>query len=143
MYKGSCLCGRVRFEIDGQLSVPGSCHCISCRKSTGSAFAAGALVGAHQLRWVSGLDELASHPRRGEELHHYFCRRCGSSLVTAREGAFSSGRAGGDSVGVHLGCLDGNPRICLGQHLNVSQKASWFEICDSLPQFETLPPLGS
>ena len=139
MCKCSCLCGRVRFEIDGEMSDPGFCHCISCRKSTGSAFAAGALVRASQLRWVSGAGELTSYARTGEDLHHYFCRHCGSSLVTARESVFSADDPGAESVGIHLGCLDEHPPIRPGHHLHVKQKASWFEISDALPQFETLP----
>ncbi len=139
MCTGSCLCGRVKFEVEGEISDPGSCHCTSCRKSTGSAFAAGGLVNASGFRWVSGADELASYPRADEELHHYFCRNCGSSLVTAAPSAFASEDAISRTVGIHLGCLDEHGRIRLGHHLHVKQKASWYDISDTLPQFDTLP----
>ncbi len=35
MYKGSCLCGTVRIEMDGHLLRPTACHCQQCRKHSG------------------------------------------------------------------------------------------------------------
>lgn len=35
MQRGSCLCGAVRFEIDGELTPPDACHCSMCRKASG------------------------------------------------------------------------------------------------------------
>ena len=40
MYQGSCLCGDVRYRVDGELSEFGYCHCRSCRKASGSAYGA-------------------------------------------------------------------------------------------------------
>jgi len=39
-YAGSCLCGEVRFEIEGEFERFYLCHCEFCRKDTGSAHAA-------------------------------------------------------------------------------------------------------
>ena len=139
MSTGSCLCGRVRFEIDGELTAPGYCHCASCRKSTGSAFAAGALARARDLRWLAGLDAVASHARPDDDLHHYFCRECGASLMTAPEGASDPAGLGDGRVGVHLGCLDGHPPLRPGRHLHVAQKAPWYDILDELPRYRALP----
>ena len=38
MLKGSCLCGSVRYEIDGPLDGAMNCHCSMCRKAHGAAF---------------------------------------------------------------------------------------------------------
>jgi len=38
MLKGSCLCGGVKYEIDGGLGAVTNCHCSLCRKMSGSAF---------------------------------------------------------------------------------------------------------
>lgn len=35
MHKGSCLCGAVKFEVEGSLSAVEGCHCSMCRKWTG------------------------------------------------------------------------------------------------------------
>ena len=35
MHHVSCLCGKVRFSVAGDLSPPTACHCTKCRKQTG------------------------------------------------------------------------------------------------------------
>jgi hypothetical protein len=39
MHRGSCLCGAVSFEVDGELPPPDACHCTQCRKQSGHFFA--------------------------------------------------------------------------------------------------------
>jgi hypothetical protein len=39
--RGSCLCGGVKFEINGPLIGPSNCHCSNCRKQQALHFAAG------------------------------------------------------------------------------------------------------
>jgi hypothetical protein len=43
-YAGSCVCGRVRYELDTEPKITVACHCSLCRKATGSAFATWTLV---------------------------------------------------------------------------------------------------
>ena len=35
MYKGSCLCGAIEFEVESELGSADACHCVQCRKWTG------------------------------------------------------------------------------------------------------------
>ena len=46
-FKGSCLCGSVRFSVDGFCEKAANCHCSMCRKFHGAAF--GTLVGVQGL----------------------------------------------------------------------------------------------
>lgn len=39
MIEGSCLCGAVAFAADRLASPSGHCHCDTCRKAHGAAFA--------------------------------------------------------------------------------------------------------
>ena len=39
-HTGSCLCGGVRFRIEGELGPVQVCHCTQCRKAQGGPFAA-------------------------------------------------------------------------------------------------------
>ncbi|MFT5504826.1 MAG: hypothetical protein ACI8XC_002543, partial [Gammaproteobacteria bacterium] len=52
MLKGSCHCGKVRYEIRGELGAIVCCHCSQCRKSQGSAFATNAPVKARDFHWL-------------------------------------------------------------------------------------------
>ncbi len=58
MHKGSCLCGAVTYEFDGELGPIDFCHCRRCRKATGSAFNVGSPVKASGFRLVAGGDDL-------------------------------------------------------------------------------------
>ncbi len=51
---GRCLCGRVRFRIDGPLTPMQYCHARRCRVATGTAFAAEVAARASALVWTRG-----------------------------------------------------------------------------------------
>ncbi|WP_438269777.1 GFA family protein [Neptunomonas phycophila] len=38
MITGSCLCGKVSYEISGEVGDIVHCHCVTCRKAHGAAF---------------------------------------------------------------------------------------------------------
>jgi hypothetical protein len=61
VHKGSCLCGRIQYEIDGELGDFGYCHCRSCRKASGSAHAANAPADRATFRLVGGADTLREY----------------------------------------------------------------------------------
>jgi hypothetical protein len=132
MVNGSCLCGRVAFEISGRLSPIQYCHATRCRKATGSAFAAEVAASASDFRWVRGEDLITIYEapllREPPPYRHAFCRLCGSPLPVALEGT--------TLVVLHAGTLDGNPETRPFQHIFVSQNPSWHTITDTMPQHE-------
>jgi hypothetical protein len=132
MYEGSCLCGNVRYQISGELSDFGYCHCSSCRKASGSAHGANAGVDRASFRLVQGQDtlrEFESSPGK----RRVFCARCGSPIYAYLE-------ATADVIRVRLGSLDTpftkQPRA----HTWVSDKAPWEPIDGDLPQFPRWAP---
>jgi hypothetical protein len=75
---GRCLCGAVRFEVDGPLRDIVVCHCAECRRWAGHVWAAtaapaNAVTIDGPVKWVDS-PESDAHARRG------FCPDCGSSL---------------------------------------------------------------
>jgi hypothetical protein len=132
MLKGSCLCGGVRYEIDGPLDGALNCHCSMCRKAHGAAFRSRAGVRAKDFRWVNG-EELITWFESSVGNHRGFCSRCGSPLLSR----FDSRP---DEYGLPLGCLDTDPGVRPVMHVFVGSKAPWFEIIDALPRYREFPP---
>ena len=52
--RGSCLCGRVQFQVSGPFPKLYQCHCSLCRKQGGSVSNTGLIVAADKFRWLSG-----------------------------------------------------------------------------------------
>jgi len=131
MVHGSCLCGQVRFELDGPGQFINHCHCSMCRKVHGAAF--GSFLHAHgsSFRWVSGESSIQSFQSSAESFRS-FCRVCGSNVpVLEDEGAHVIIPAGG---------LDDDPGVRPVVHIHAASKAPWYEITDKLPQFAEFPP---
>jgi len=134
LIRGSCLCGDVRFEIDGKLSEASHCHCSMCRKAHGTAFGTYAAASAADFRLVSAEDRITRY-RSSAGIVRTFCARCGSSLQWLRESQ-------PDVVDVALGVVDDDPGVRPARHIFVGSKAPWHEITDHLPQHATYPPRG-
>ncbi len=129
--RGSCLCGGVRFEIDGKVSPISQCHCSLCRKASGAAFNAVLITAMRSFRWVAG-EDLGETWRRRSGWRHTFCRVCGSTLP----GIHSSGKI----VQIPVGSLDDDPGTAIARHIFVGSKAAWDEIAGDAARFEEYAP---
>jgi hypothetical protein len=122
----------VRYEIDGELGEFGCCHCQSCRKASGSAYAANAPADRARFRLVSGDATLREYESSPGKLRA-FCSACGSPI-------YAYLTASPDVLRIRLGSLDtpfaSEPRA----HTWVSDKAAWDRIADGLPQFPEWAP---
>lgn len=103
-YHGSCFCGGVTFEADGDLA-DGTmrCNCRFCRKMRYWELR---LPDPAGLRLRQGQALLAETPRAdgaSTQMHHVFCQRCGTRLWTSGDIA----EMGGAFVQVCVSALDG------------------------------------
>jgi hypothetical protein len=130
MFKASCLCKRVTYQINGPIHKARYCHCTDCRKFSGAPYAAWGLVQTSQLA-ISPPDAQVTKYNSGNGLR-VFCTRCGSPLWYEPTGA-------PQFRGVPLGALDDRDVPAPERHVWVRSKVSWASISDSLPQHETHP----
>jgi hypothetical protein len=131
MIRGSCLCGGVRYQVDGPLSGALNCHCSMCRKAHGAAFRSRARVNAADFQWVQG-EGLVTFFESSPGNHRGFCRVCGSPILSRFD-------QNPDVYGLPLGALDDDPQVKPMLHVFVGSKAPWHDITDSLPQFRAVP----
>ena len=125
MHRGSCLCGAIRYEIDGDLPGIQLCHCSLCRRAQGSAFGSNMPVRAENFRLVAGQPKAYESSPGKQRL---FCGDCGSPIISRTD-------ADPSMVRVRAGLIAEPVETKAILHFHVSSKASWLPIEDDLPQF--------
>jgi hypothetical protein len=130
--RGSCLCGAVTYEVEGEPMRCWNCHCSRCRKARSAAHATNLFVHADGTRFTRGEDNLSSFkPPEAERFTQVFCRTCGSPMPRID-------RVRGFAV-VPMGSLDDDPGMRPSRHIFTGSKAPWYDIADDLPQDVELP----
>ena len=127
---GGCLCGKVRYEITGQLFDSTHCHCSMCRRHHGAIFATYADFKPGSFKWLKGEEWVKIYETPTGE-GWAFCTECGSSLAGSARGVINS---------ITLGSVEGDPGVKPESHIFVGSKAKWHEITDDLAQFDEWPP---
>lgn len=127
MINGSCLCGKVKFEISGEPYSLSYCHCSRCRKAAG-IFSAVLIGKADDLLITAGHDEIAKFMAATDaKFERCFCKECGTSL---------GDMAAGDVYVIAASALDDDPKIRPTLHIHTASKPEWYEIVDDLKKFE-------
>ena len=124
---GRCLCGAVTYEVRGLLRDVVLCHCVECRRWSGTG--AGAFASAYDddlevrgdaLTWIESPDS-NRHARRG------FCSACGTSLFWKAPEL--------ERTGIAAGTLDEPTGLAVSAHIYAHQVADWDAIADdALPR---------
>ena len=108
----TCNCGAVRLEASGGPQRTGLCHCLTCRKETGSPFMA---FGVWAIPDVKVFGPTASW--RGTTDERHFCPSCGSRMFALN---------GAGEIEIRLGAFDEAPgSINPGYELYVRRRESW------------------
>ncbi|RDI75199.1 hypothetical protein Gocc_0997 [Gaiella occulta] len=115
--EGGCLCGAVRYAVDGPLRDVLVCHCPECRRWAGRAWAATAarreqlaLLEDRGLRWTAA-------PASDSGASHGSCAECGASLFWDAPGR--------PTVSIGVGTLDDAAGLELAGHVYARSAQPW------------------
>ncbi|MBI3782989.1 MAG: GFA family protein [Deltaproteobacteria bacterium] len=95
-YRGSCHCGRVRIEVEGEVAGVVECNCSMCTRKGYLHW----IVPRSAFRLLTPESELSTYTFNTGVAKHHFCGTCGIS-------PFYIPRSDPDKVDVNVRCLQG------------------------------------
>ena len=102
LYKGSCHCGNVAYEIEGELKGVMECNCSMCSRKAAKMW----FVPRPQLKVTSDESKTREYRFNKHVISHRFCPTCGASVF-----GMAKNKDGADMVAVNIRCL---PDLDLG-----------------------------
>ena len=125
-HEGSCLCGRVRYEVAGELGNMSNCFCTDCRKSHAAPFATYIDAPRPGFKFVKGEDNLTTWQCESGTKRS-FCKSCGSIVVCFVDSDPKTIEISAATVDTPF---DKKPEY----HIFVRSKVAWYDILDGKPQ---------
>lgn len=136
LYTGECLCGQVRFRCEGEPMITGHCHCVDCRKSSGTGHCTHIALMAPDMS-VEGTVKFYARPSdSGNIVRRGFCADCGSPL-------WSTNDSSAGAIFLRASSLD-DPDMAVPQlTVYASRATKWDAPAAGLPAFAVMPPGGA
>lgn len=119
---GRCLCGGVKFTVEGPLRDVVSCYCSECRQTSGN-FVSATATPVKQLHF---LEQSSLAWYKSKLAQRGFCRRCGANLFwipVPQDG----------SIRIMAGCLESTTGLSIKAHIFVDSKSDFHEISGTAP----------
>lgn len=124
--EGGCLCGAVRYQIDGHPRRTTNCHCLHCRRSSGAAFVTWIECHPSHFRVVSGApSRYESRP----QVTRQFCGKCGAQLTYQHADE-------PDTIDVTACSLDDVAAVSPEDHVWCDRMVPWVKITDGLQRYK-------
>ena len=129
---GGCSCGEIRYRLTNKPLVVHVCHCLDCKKITGSAFVINIWIEREYVEVSSTKPKsYLTAGGSGKEHEAFFCGKCGT-YVWSRYAI-----APGDALFVRAGTLD-NPKVVKPDiHLFTRHKLPWVTLPEGVPAFRS------
>jgi hypothetical protein len=97
-YKGSCHCGKVAIEVEGELNGAMACNCSMCSRKGSLLW----FVPRDKLRVLTAEEEIATYTFNKHVIKHRFCPTCG--IHPYGEGIDPKGNR---MAAINIRCLEG------------------------------------
>lgn len=121
---GGCLCGGVRYQIDGPMRPVVYCHCLQCQKTSGHFVAASACA-IEDLVMIA--DETLCWYQSSPLAERGFCGKCGGNLFWRPRSR--------EHVSIMAGTLDRPTKLQAIAHIYTATASDFFSIADGLPKY--------
>src|SRR3954466_12346033 len=97
MYKGSCHCGEIKFDVDAELQQVIECNCSHCSRKGYLLW----FVPREKLELKAPESTLATYTFNKHVIKHHFCPKCGCAPF-----GFGLAPGGIDTAAINARCLD-------------------------------------
>ena len=118
----SCRCGQLRVTVTGEPVRVSVCHCLNCKKRSGSAFAVQARWPANEVTIEGRSSSFIKTADSGNRATFHFCPECGSDVHYSNEGVFE------DLIAIPIGAFDDPFFLRPGFSVWEERKHDWVEI---------------
>jgi hypothetical protein len=97
MHQGSCHCGRIAFQVEGDFAEVMECNCTHCSRKGYLLW----FVPKERLRVTAGDGDWGTYLFNKHVIHHHFCQTCGCA-------PFATGKApdGAETAAINVRCLE-------------------------------------
>lgn len=116
---GSCLCGGVRYRIEGTVRGVVNCYCTQCQKTSGHHVAA---TRVNQDELMIEADETLAWYESTPGYQRGFCKRCGGNLFWSR--------LSDDQISVMAGTLDKPTGLKTVERIHEEDASDYFGLPD-------------
>jgi hypothetical protein len=130
---GGCLCGAVRYEVQGKPLFAVHCHCRDCQRASGTGHVPVMGMARASFKVTGKPNSYTVQGTSGLKTTRHFCPTCGSLL-------FGMADMAPESVSVYVGTLD-DPSVFQPETILFTRnRPAWDKLAGGLPEFETMPP---
>ncbi len=130
--QGSCLCGAVKYQVSGIPQRFYHCHCLRCRKSSGTGHATNLMMSDARLVFETGESLLRQFKvPEAKRFTRQFCSNCGGSVARFVPEI--------NAIVIPAGSLDSPVPIMPQARIFWGSRADWSCDGDSLPRFSEYP----
>ncbi len=129
---GGCLCGAVRYEVQGMPLFAVHCHCRDCQRASGTGHVPVMGMAKASFKVTGEPNSYTVQGTNGLGTTRHFCPTCGSLL-------FGMADMAPESVSVYVGTLD-DPSVFQPEAILFARsRPAWDKLAGSLPEFATMP----
>jgi hypothetical protein len=134
MLSGGCLCGAVRYHVEGAPEFSVLCYCRDCQRASGTGHVP--VMGARRSRvQISGATaHYGVRAERGGLAIRHFCPTCGSLLFG------KSVEERDEVMSIYVGTLDDPSAFNPTAAICVRSRARWDTAVAGLREFQGMPP---